>query len=518
MLNATKGFFVFLFFVSVLGGCRSEDHAPRQSDAQTLTIAIESAPGRIDPRFATDAFAGRIGGLVYASLVRMGPTGEFLPYLARKWTWEDERTCLFELEDRFAFADGSPVTAADVVATYASVLEAGGGSPRRALLEGVEAVEPDGRARVRFRLAAASSPFLEGATMGILSAKQAMAGDLDDVALLASGPYRIAALDRNAGALLERNPGYRAGTVPIPRIRIRVVPDSLTRVLELRSGAVDMVQSAIDPDTVAWLEEHAPELRIASSPSANLQYLGMNLRHEALGDARVRRAIAYALDRESLVEHLLDGQARVAHSFLPPEHWAHTTRVLEYENLPSRARALLDAAGWRDPDGDGPNPRLTLSYKTTTDDLARRIAEAIAAQLGAVGIALDVRSYDWGTFFADVRSGNFQLYALQWVGIGDPDMLRHVLHSSMVPPAGNNRGGYSDPATDRLTEEARWTIDPARRRALYAKVEQRSARLLPFIPLWWPDRVVVSGSRVIGFEAHPSGDLAGLLATELRAN
>jgi peptide/nickel transport system substrate-binding protein len=520
MLNVIKRFFFFLFFApflaTLLGACSDSPHTSRPGETDALSMAFESTPGRLDPRYSTDAFAGRIGGLIFASLTRVGPTGEFLPYLARGWSWEDERTCVFDLADGFAFADGARVTATDVAATYASVLDPGSGSPRRASLTGVDAVLADGNTRVRFHLTAPDAAFFESTTLGVLTAGQAKSAALPDAGILASGPYRIAEIDPHRGIRLEANAGFSASPIRIPAIHIRVVPDSLTRVLELRNGTLDLVQSAIDPDTVDWLAKHEPSLAIQRSPASNLQYLGMNFDHPALSDRRVRRAIANALDRDALVAHLMAGQARVADSFLPPEHWAHTEHVRRYDVSPGRALALLDASGWHDPDGNGPLARFTLSYKTTTDDLARRIAEAIAYQLARVGIELEIRSYDWGTFFADIRSGHFHLYSLQWVGIGDPDILRQVLHSEMRPPIGTNRGGYRDPVTDHLTERARSLVDPARRRKLYARVERRSSRMLPYVPLWWPDRVVVSSRRLVGFEPHPAGDLGGLLGAEFR--
>ena len=478
-------------------------------------MAFETMPGRLDPRFATDAFAARIDGLVFASLVRVGADAGVLPYLAKSWRWEGPLTCVFELAEGFAFADGVPVRAADVAATYASVLAAGSGSPRRAPLASVEEVTAEGDSRVRVRLREADAAFLEGATLGILPAAQATGVPPRDAELLASGPYRLVAIEPNRGLTLEPNPGFASAGVPIRRIDVRVVPDSLTRVLELRGGTVDLVQSAIDPDTVAWLERNEPKLTVTHSSSSNLQYLGMNLRQPPLDDRRVRRALAYAIDRPNIVAHLLAGQGRVADSFFPPEHWAHAMKLRRYEKNTDKALRLLDRAGYADPDGDGPRPRMTLSYKTTTDELARRLAEALGAELAAVGVATEIRSYDWATFFSDIRRGEFQLYSLQWVGIGDPDLLRQILHSDMTPPYGNNRGGYADARVDRLSDTARRELDADARKKSYARVERRVSRSLPFIPLWWPERVVVTSERVSGFHAHPGGELFGLLQARL---
>jgi peptide/nickel transport system substrate-binding protein len=275
------------------------------------------------------------------------------------------------------------------------------------------------------------------------------------------------------------------------------------------------VQNALDPDTVEWIETHSEGLRVQRGPSSTFQYLGRNLGHPVLGDVRVRRAIAHAIDRESIVRHLLGGQARVADGLLAPEHWAYVRRLAQYRHDPARARRLLDRAGFPDPDGAGPAPRLELSYKTSTDEVARRNAEAIGEQLAAVGIRLDIRTYEWGTFFADIERGSFHVYALRWIGVGDPDIFRQILHSEMAPPAGLNRGRYRNARIDRLTDRGVSAMDRAQRRRIYARVQRIVARKLPFVPLWWPQQVVVTTNRLEGFKPHPDGDLFGLYQSRL---
>ena len=147
--------------------------------------------------------------------------------------------------------------------------------------------------------------------------------------------------------------------------------------------------------------------------------------------------------------------------------------------------------------------------------MRRRLAEAVQAELAAVGIAVDVRVYEWGTLYADVRSGNFELASLAWVGVTDPDLYYLAFHSTMLPPAGYNRGAYVSRVTDRLTRGGRQTFEPARRRAIYARVQRRLAHDLPVVPLWWEDRVVVQPRRLHGFEPSPSGDLRGLASAWL---
>src|SRR5262249_45171144 len=148
-------------------------------------------------------------------------------------------------------------------------------------------------------------------------------------------------------------------------------------------------------------------LEVRTGPGTSVAYLALNLRSGPLGDRRVREAIALALDRTGLVRWVLGGGARPATGLLSPEHWAYTPLPPGRHDL-RRARRLLDRAGFHDPDGPGPLPRFRLLYKTTTQTARRRLAEAMQADLARVGIALDVRTYEWGTLFADVRRGSFE--------------------------------------------------------------------------------------------------------------
>jgi peptide/nickel transport system substrate-binding protein len=224
----------------------------------------------------------------------------------------------------------------------------------------------------------------------------------------------------------------------------------------------------------------------------------------------VRRAIAYALDRTAIIRHLLKGQGMPASGLLAPRHWAYTSDVTLYPYDPPRARALLDAAGFPDPDGAGPEPRFRLLYKGSTLHSRRRFAEVLQQQLSAVGIALELRSYEWGTLYADIRRGNFQIFALAWVGVSDPDIYHALFHSDMIPPRGNNRGGFVDPAVDRLLDAGRRTADRTQRRETYAAVQRALATSLPIIPLWWTPTVAVHTPRLRGFEPHPDGSLLSL--------
>ncbi len=160
---------------------------------------------------------------------------------------------------------------------------------------------------------------------------------------------------------------------------------------------------------------------------------------------------------------------------------------------------------------------MELSYKTSSDPFRVRLATVVQAQLGQVGVRVRVQSYDWGTFFGDVKAGRFQLYGLTWVGIRTPDIFRYAFHSASVPPDGANRGRYRDPEADRLIEAARAEPDLARQAALYRALQALLHQDLPYIPLWYEDQVFAARHRLVGYRLAPDGNYDGLADVELRS-
>lgn len=490
----------------LLAGCLSPPQP--QSPPGYLVIGLESNPTRLDPRYATDANSARIGGLVFNSLMRADENSQLRPDLAERWEAVDGRTYLFHLRRGVTFHNGKPLTADDVKYTYESVLDPASRSPKRGPLQVVEAVEVLGSHLVRFRLAAPHAPFLENATLGVVPAGSPPAPGGKEQ-LIGSGPFTLEEHVPGEKVVLAANPAYWEGPPSIPGIVFRIIPDAIVRVLEFKNGTVDFLQNDIEPDMLPWLGRHTGAA-VKIRQGTTFQYIGVKLDHPILRIKEVRQAIAHALDREAVIRYLLKGLGTPATGLLSPAHWAYEPRVPQYRYDPERAKRLLDKAGFPDPDGDGPLPRFKLSYKTTTLDLRRRIAEAFKEHLSRVGIELEVRTYEWGTFYGDIKKGNFHLYSLAWVGVADPDIYYNLFHSDSVPPNGDNRGRYRNPEIDALLEKGRTSLVHAQRKRIYSQVQQILARELPYLPLWWAKNVVVMNPAIRGFIPYPDGDLISL--------
>jgi peptide/nickel transport system substrate-binding protein len=281
------------------------------------------------------------------------------------------------------------------------------------------------------------------------------------------------------------------------------------RGLELRKGSVDLIVNDLSPDIV-WQLQREGRVQVETAPGTDYAYIGLNLNDPILSHVEVRKAIGYAIDRDAIVKYLRRGFATTAVGIVPPMSWAFERNVFDFRHDPEEAQRLLDAAGFRDPDGPGPLPRFRLSLKTSTTEVYRIQAAAIQHDLARVGIALDVRSSEFQTLSADVLRGNFQMYTLQFVGVTDPDILRLVYHSQQMPPAGLNRVRYKNADVDRFIDGAAAATNEDQRRALYAQAQQRIAQDVPYIALWYKTNVAIFQPDIHGVTLSPIADFTFL--------
>jgi peptide/nickel transport system substrate-binding protein len=226
----------------------------------------------------------------------------------------------------------------------------------------------------------------------------------------------------------------------------------------------------------------------------------------------VRQAMAYAVDRATIIHYLLRDFARPAYSLLPPESWAYNGDVPRYDYNPERARQLLDQSGYRAVNG----VRFHLTMKTSTDESPRLVAAVLQQQLREVGIALDIRTFEFATFLSDVIRGNYQLHTLRWVGGNeDPDIFEYVFHSAKFSPKGGNRTFYANPRVDALIDQARTEPDQNTRKQIYAEIQRIMANDLPYIDLWYYENVMVHTRRVHKLTLNPPGNYDFLKTAEL---
>ena len=490
----------------VCGGCQKEDLLGQG----ILVVGLEANPTNLDPRLSADAASSRINDLLFSRLFRKNQAGEPVQDIVKEWEQPDPTTYRFRIREGIRFHDGRPLDAHDVRYTFQSLMDPALGSPLRSSYQMIESIECPDPYTILFRLREPYASLLINLDLGILPRpKGGGAEGYSPQEPVGTGPYQFVSWTQNHEIRLKANPGYFEGSPRIREIRFKIVPDDTVRILELRKGSIHLLQNDIEPEVLRALEREAG-FSVEKKQGTNYSYLGFNLRDPVLRSLKVRQAIAHAIDRRAIIDHLLGGLAVPATGVISPLSWAYESEVETYEYDPQKAMRLLDEAGYKDPDGPGPVKRFTLTYKTSQNELRSRIGEAIQSLLGEIGIGVKMRSYEWGTFFSDIRKGNFQIYTLTWVGIVDPDVYYYLFHSKSVPPNGANRGNYLNPELDHLIERGRVLQDREERKEIYGQIQKILARDLPYVSLWNEVNVVVTDRRVRGFVLCPNGDFLSL--------
>jgi peptide/nickel transport system substrate-binding protein len=497
--------FSALTIVLFLIGCSSKP------DPNALVMIIESSPTNLDPRVGLDAQSERIDELLFDDLCTRDEHLNVQPGLAERWDIPDPLTYVFHLHQGVNFHDGRPLTSRDVKWTFDSLLQGKIRSTKAAAYRPVDHIDAPDDSTVVFHLKEPFATFLWNVSDGAIGIVPY--GSEDEISRhpIGSGPFRFVAAEPDKEVLIERNDGYWGEKVRLQRVRFAVIPDATTRALELRKGSADIAVTSLTGDMVLALERDS-NLEVLRAPGTVLAYLAFNTRDPILRDVRVRHALAYAIDRTPMIHYLMRDFARPAYSLLPPESWAYNGDVPRYDYSPDRARQLLDQAGYPAVNG----VRFHLAMKTSTDESTRLMAAVLQQQLREVGIALDIRTFEFATFFSDVTRGAYQLHSLRWVGGNeDPDIFEYVFHSAKFSPHGANRTYYANPRVDALIDQARGELDQSGRKQIYAEIQRIVAEDLPYIDLWYIENVMVHTRRVRNLSLNPPGNYDFLKTAEL---
>jgi peptide/nickel transport system substrate-binding protein len=505
MFERTVPALVLVLLLACLISCSAKP------DPNTLVMIIESSPTNLDPRVGLDGQSERIDELIFDALLTRDDHFNVQPGLADSWKIADPLTYVFHLHPGVRFHDGKPLTSRDVKWTFDSLLQGKVRSAKSGAYRFVDHLEAPDDSTIVFHLKEPDAPLLWNLSEGAIGIVPYGTGNEMTAHPVGSGPFHFVSAQQDKEVIIERNDDYWGGKPHLQQVRFMVVPDPTTRALELRKGSADIASSALTSDTVLTLERES-HLGVLRGPGTIAAYLAFNLRDPILKDVRVRQAIACAIDRTPMIHYLMRDFARPAYSLLPTGSWAYNGDVPHYDYDPPRARQLLDKAGYAAANG----VRFHIEMKTSTEESTRLIAAVLQQQLREVGIALDIRTFEFATFLSDVTKGAYQVHSLRWIGGNeDPDIFENVFHSSRFTPLGANRTFYRNPRIDTLIDQARKEPDQNTRKLLYAEIQRILADDLPYINLWYLDNVLVYSKRVRNLTLNPSGNYDFLKTAEL---
>jgi peptide/nickel transport system substrate-binding protein len=510
------GFLLLLFLATALmpAACK------RRSN--TFVIALGDNIRTIDPigSPSVDAASERVRTLMFNSLVRKNEKFDYVGELASNITRSDDGLAYtFTLRDGVKFHDGSLLTSADAKYTLDTVFSSnfaksasfyeGSGANKKSYIKTVEATDDK---TVVVTLIKPWVGLLSNLVPVAIIRKDSYASQKDHP--LGTGPFKFVHYDSSQQVLdLEAFSDYWEGPAKIQSLRVRVISDTNALQAELRTGRVDMapLPTSLSPDAIKLLAQD-PNLQVLQFTGSNVNLLTFNTSQAPLDNVKVRQAIAFAINRESMIRDLLLGQAKIAHSILPEDSWAYTPGQ-KYSYDPAMAKKLLDEAGFKDPDGDGPQLRFSkpLVYKVSGSSVsARQYAGVIQNYLKEVGVPVSIETAELNTLFDQLRYGQFQIFYGQWVGGNqDPIFYKDLFATSEIPTqerAARNRSRYSNRELDALLDEAVNTYVREKAFGLYSRIQEIVSRDLPVFPLWYQANMVIARKNVGNVQINASGD------------
>jgi peptide/nickel transport system substrate-binding protein len=487
---------------------------PAYGDA--LVVGSIGEPSTLIPILATDSASHEVAGHVYSGLIRYDKNLKLEGVLAESWDISpDGLTITFHLRKGVQWHDGHPFTSRDVLYTYHVIIDPNTPTAYADAFKQVKTAEAPDLFTFRVTYSKPFAPALESWAMEILPAHLLERKDITKSELarrpVGTGPYRFREWVPGQQVVLESNHDYFEGRPYIDRYAYRIIPDTSTMYMELKSGGLDFmglspVQFKRQTDTPQFLSRFNKYRYLAFAYT----YLGYNLRHPLFSDRRVRQALTSAINKEEIIQGVLLGMGQVAHGPYKPGTWACNSGVKDFAYNPDRARQLLAEAGWREKNADG---ILTKEGKPfsftilTNQGNAERLKTALIIQqrLKAVGVEVKIRVVEWASFLKNfIDKGDFEAIILGWTIGQDPDLF-DVWHSSKTGPKELNFIGFKNAEVDRLLEEGRGTFDMEKRRQAYWRIQEILAEEQPYTFLYVPDALPVVNARFRGIEPAPAG-------------
>lgn len=487
----------------------------------TYIEGIAGTPHHINPLLsAYNETDQDVCALVFNGLTRFNERGEVKPDLATGWeTSLDGLVYVFHLREDVRWHDGAPFTADDVLFTVELLQDPDYPGPADIgnLWQTVE-VEKEDDYTVRFTLSEPFAPFLDYTTIGLLPAhlfEEVRAAELPDLDFnlspVGTGPFQLTEVETEEGEitsiLLERNPHYHATGPLLERVRLRFYPSYATAYRAYDTGEVDGVGRITLDELPEAREEEALGLYSAQMARQSLIFLNMGRDEELpfFQDVEVRQALLYGIDRDLIVEELLQGQGIVAHSPIVAGTWAYYEDVPQHNYDPDQARALLDEAGWRLPPGAFARNKegrpLAFTLLASTDPLETAVAEEIARQWNEIGVQATVETTSTLDLREALEAREYEATLVELALPGDPDPYP-LWHQTQIT-RGQNYAGLDHRRISEIIETARTIVNREQRIQLYQEFQQQFAQEVPALVLYHPVYTYGVDRKVQGVQITP---------------
>jgi ABC-type transport system substrate-binding protein len=486
-----------------------------------IRIAIDIDPDTLDPAGQTHPTIQSIVDYLAETLVRLQPDGAIAPGLARRWELSpDGRIYTFELRPDVRFHDGSLLTSEAVKQSFERFLNQELRVPLRAPFDIVTAIVPLDPLTFRIYLKESSRLFLHklaGTEMAIVSPGHARAFPVTyNEEPIGSGPYRFKERRKGESVLLERFEGYWGKRPHYPNVQFRIVPEVATRESLLLANQVEVIVQPPLSDLPAL--QRNPNLRVSLTPTGRSTFVGMDLLLPGgtpLAIKKVRHALNFAIDRDSIIRNVLFGAATPMDAPMAAALHGYS-RIGPYGFDPNRARQLLL-------EGGTPGLALRLLHPTgrsTHEAQAPQVAQALAGNLHDVGVEIDLIGSDWPSFLAAINvaedRGTAHMHLFNWMpAFLDASQQMTQFIRSHWPPQGLATSHYSHPRVEQLMDLATVEAEDQRRNDLYAEAQRIVWDDAPWLFLWTPSFPIVHSAQLTGIAGLPTEKLATVYAAPI---
>ncbi len=484
---------IFLGLSLFLTGCGSETKEEKVNNS--VVVSQGSKPKSLDPNMYNEIPALTITEQIFNTLLKIDENGNIVPELAESYEYLTPTELLIKLKQGVKFHNGDVMTAKDVAFSINRMLDK---PASKVMIEAIDKIEIVDDYTIKLKLSKPSSPLLFGLAhplTAILNEKDTLAKkDVIATAPMGTGPYKFIEWGSGEKIELVAFDDYFEGRPKIDALTYRAITENSSRLAALETGEVDIAYNmdAIDSGII----EKNPELQLISKPTTSTEYITFNNTKAPFNNEDFRKAVNYALNKESMSESIFMGKAKPANSIINPNVFGHSDSVAGYPYNLEKAKEYLKKSGIE-------NPSFTLFVNDNTTRL--QLAQIIQANLKEIGIEMTIETLEWGTYLQKTAQGEHQALLGGWVsGTSDADIVFFpLLHSSSHGGAGN-RAFYTNKKLDEIIEKARLVSNPEERKAFFYEGQEILQEDAPFGLLLYKNENIGLNKRVKGFKYDPT--------------
>ena len=487
------------------GGGDSENGDGDSAYDDTIAIDMNSEITNFDPAYLSGMSTSRVACFMMDHLCYMDHDGNIIPRVAESWEPNEDATVwTFHLRKDVKWHDGTPLVAADVKYNFDRIIDPEVAALRASDMACIESVEAPDDYTVVFNLNTPVAAFITKCLLinpGLLAQPAALEeyGESYSDNVVGTGPYKLVEWVPGEKVVMEANPDFYLGEPATKYIEFRLIPDSMTALIELEQGNLDFLFNIPSSELGAF--ETNENISLERAKDFGVSWIFLNTAMEPCNDINVRKAIAHAIDYDTIYNTILTEYGVPADSYLPMHNWAYTPDTVKYNYDPDLARELLAEAGWTDTDGDGfvdkNGQTMKLEIGCTKRESDNMMLEAAQNYLKQVGIDVSMSLLESAAFDERLAAQDFQAYVLS-ISQDSPEPAL-LIDFAFTSYAGYNKFGYNNPEVDELVLQANSTGDQETRKELYIQIQKIIKEDYVSLPFYSRYAQVGVSSKVEGF-------------------